>query len=73
LPEIGVAVLQRAQPRILELLLAPQRRQRRAPLFWNVFAARGGGSEVEQRAIGVEDTAANSFETSGRRISGVPG
>ena len=51
LPEVGVSVLERAQPCVLELLVAPQRGQRRAPILRNVGAARGGGGEVEQRAI----------------------
>ena len=66
LPEIGVTVLERAQPSVLKLLVAPQRRQRRALVGWNVGAARRGGGEVEQRAIGVEDAGADALEGSRR-------
>jgi hypothetical protein len=67
LPEVGVAVLQAAQPSVLELLVAPERRQRRALVLGNVGCPRGRRSEVEQRAIGVENTGANALKTLGPR------
>ena len=65
LPEIGVAVLERAQPRVLKLLVTPQRGQRRAPIRWNIVAARRGGREVEQRAVGVENAGADALQAFG--------
>ena len=62
LPEVGVAVLQAAQPGVLKLLVAPQRRQAHALFRRHVVAPRRGGSEVEQRSIGVENAGADAFE-----------
>jgi hypothetical protein len=58
------SVFEAAQPCLLELLVAPQRDQRRPPILRNVSAARGGGGEVEQRAIGVEDADADALQES---------
>ena len=44
LPEVGVAVLERAQPRVLKLLVAPERGQRLTPVLRDVRAARRGAS-----------------------------
>jgi hypothetical protein len=63
LPEVGVTALQRTQPRVLQLLVAPQRGQRRAPARLDLGAGRGRRGEVEQRAVGVENAGANAFET----------
>ncbi len=68
LPEVGVAVLERAQPGVLELLVAPERGQRRAAILRHVGAARRGGGEVEQGAVGVEDAGLNAIE--GSRLMG---
>ena len=62
-PEIGIAALQGSEPGILQLLVAPQRRQRCALLRREVIAALGGGGEIEQSTIGVENAGADSFET----------
>ena len=66
LPEVGVAVLERAQPGVLDLLVAPERGQRGALFLRNVGAARRGGGEVEQGAVGVEDAGADVLQGSGR-------
>jgi hypothetical protein len=54
LHEIGVAPLCRAQPGVLNLLVAPQRGEAVRRLGGHVHAGAGCGGKVEQRAVGVE-------------------
>ena len=50
-----MATLQRAQPGVLQLLVAPQRGQPLGVAAEHVAAASRGRGEIEHRAIGVED------------------
>src|SRR5262245_13059157 len=54
LREIVVTVHHAAQQRVLQLLGAPHRRQRRALARKHLFAERGDGEDVEQRSVCVE-------------------
>jgi hypothetical protein len=55
LPEVGMPSLQRAQPGVLQLLVAPQRGHRGSLVAEDIDAACRRGGEVEHRAVGVED------------------
>jgi hypothetical protein len=55
LPEIGMPALQRAQPGVLQLLVAPQQGEPLGVVGEHLAAARRRRREVEQRAVGVED------------------
>src|ERR1700688_1570900 len=68
LPEIDVAILQRAQPRILQLLVAPQCRQRAPLLIWNVGATCDGGGEIEDRAVSIKNAGANTSQAAHRCV-----
>src|SRR6185312_6193973 len=73
LPEIGVPALQRAQPGVLKLLVAPQRRQRGEIVTERVAALCRRGGVVEQRAVSVEDAGANAGTYGGRPDIARPG
>jgi len=51
LPKIDVPILDRPQPRILELLVAPERGERVDAVCQGVAAAPRSGGKVKQRAI----------------------
>src|SRR5262249_29874920 len=55
LPEIGMAPLKRAQPGVLQLLVAPEGRQLVDAIPQHVPAPSCRGCKVEYRAIGVKD------------------
>src|SRR5260370_22478661 len=55
LPEIRVPALERPQPGVLQLLLAPERGQLVDAFAEHVAAAFRGGSKIKQRSICIED------------------
>jgi len=58
-PEIVVAPHEGAQPRVFELLLAPQRRER-GRIAGELAAGFDDGVDVEERAVRVEDVPADA-------------
>src|SRR5262249_56759129 len=71
LPEICVPGLQRTQPRVLQLLVAPQGRQRREVVAERFAATGGRRGVVKKSAIRVEDASADAREC-GRHNSSYP-
>src|SRR5260370_20708025 len=67
-PKIDIPPLQCAQPRILQLLVAPCRGEGRPLVRGNLRAARSGRREIEYRAIGVEYAGANARKPAHRYV-----
>ena len=58
-PEIFVAVHQRTQPGVFELLGTPELAKRGAVAWEERFGEHSNGVRIEERAIGVKDERAN--------------
>ena len=59
LPKIGVTALHCAQPRILQLLVAPQLTEKRGRVAQHIGAAPRRRADIEQGAVGVENAGAD--------------
>jgi hypothetical protein len=68
-PERHVAAAHRHEPRVVDLLVAPQRGQGVAAAREQLLGQQPDAVDVEQRAIGVEENGARSVHRAGHCIA----